>query len=79
MGCCSMQCTSAPRQRPYFSSPQQYERWHNYRDGSLPLRPAGYVGKRVRRRLRDLEQEQHLQNASHTTGERLQEITARGS
>lgn len=69
-GCCSVQCTSAPRQRPYFSSPQQYKRWHNYRgDDWLFLQPPDYVGKRAKRRQRRLEMEQQLQKtATHEIG-----------
>lgn len=74
-GCCSTICTSAPRQRPFFSSPQQYQRWHNYRDGCSTPRPSGYVGKRAKRRLRDLKREQ-AQNANLIPTGNLEEVAA---
>ncbi|KAI5062394.1 hypothetical protein GOP47_0022933 [Adiantum capillus-veneris] len=75
MGCCSKLCTVAPRKRPFFSSPQQYQRWHNYRDGCLSPPPDGYLGERANRRLRDLQQEQ-LEKTNFTPTESLDGVNA---
>ncbi|KAJ4961029.1 hypothetical protein NE237_020939 [Protea cynaroides] len=34
-GCCSLDCTSAPRLRPILSGHQRYKKWHTYRDFHL--------------------------------------------
>ncbi|MCO5606785.1 hypothetical protein L7F22_060975 [Adiantum nelumboides] len=75
MGCCSTLCTSAPRQRPFFSSPRQYQRWHNYRDGNLSSHPAGRLGRRAKRRLRNAKQEQ-LQSTNFTPTGSLEDFDA---
>ncbi|ERN09510.1 hypothetical protein AMTR_s00029p00123460 [Amborella trichopoda] len=35
-GCCSMNCTSAPRLRPVLPGHRRYEKWHVYRDAQCP-------------------------------------------
>ncbi|KAF3794952.1 Rhodanese-like domain-containing protein 8 [Nymphaea thermarum] len=34
-GCCSSECTSAPRLRPVLPGQQRYEKWHVYRDSKM--------------------------------------------
>ncbi|XP_078148094.1 rhodanese/Cell cycle control phosphatase superfamily protein isoform X2 [Carex rostrata] len=34
-GCCSLDCTVAPRLRPVLPAHQRYEKWHVYRDGKF--------------------------------------------
>ncbi|MCO5592265.1 hypothetical protein L7F22_046263, partial [Adiantum nelumboides] len=75
MGCCSTLCTSAPRQRPFFSSPRQYQRWHNYSDGNLSSHAAGRLGRRAKRRLRNAKQEQ-LQSTNLTPTGSLEDFDA---
>ncbi|BFI31251.1 UPF0176 protein [Marchantia polymorpha subsp. ruderalis] len=61
-GCCSDECSSAPKLRPLISR-QQYERWHNYRptEPALP-KPADYVSRRAMKRRRRKERRKELMN-----------------
>ncbi|KAK6153229.1 hypothetical protein DH2020_012868 [Rehmannia glutinosa] len=44
LGCCCIECTSAPRLRPLLPGHQRYQKWHTYRDlelkGSSKLNPV---------------------------------------
>ncbi|KAG6557395.1 hypothetical protein Mapa_000664 [Marchantia paleacea] len=61
-GCCSDECSSAPKLRPLISR-QQYERWHNYRptEPASP-KPADYVSRRAMKRRRRKERRKELMN-----------------
>lgn len=61
-GCCSLQCTSASRLRPFFSNPQQYKRWFHYRETDQ-ITPCGSVSRRAMKRSERREQRKQAESA----------------